>query len=62
MDLREIVERVGQMNKDLAVRLMELSSWLPWVSFCLLLGAGHLILVHLLCLSLPLRLAKRHFE
>ena len=37
------------------VRSMELSSWLPWVACWLLLGAGHLVVIHLLCLTLPLR-------
>ncbi|CAL1150248.1 unnamed protein product [Cladocopium goreaui] len=36
-------------------RCMELSTWLPWVACWLLLGAGHLVGIHLLCLTLPLR-------
>ncbi|CAK9031839.1 unnamed protein product [Durusdinium trenchii] len=36
-------------------RLLELSTWLPWVAGWLLLGFGHLLLIHLMCLALPMR-------
>ena len=36
-------------------RLLGISTWLPWVMFWLLLGVGHLLWMHLMFLTLPLR-------